>query len=381
MKKFPLACALAFAASVSPAMADDAPPVSQAAQQQAVQPMRDITSLALSKEMSPGWNLGNALEATPDETSWGNAPASQKLMDAVRAAGFRTVRIPVSWTAHADAHFTIDRAWMKRVTEVVDYALKAGLYVVVNVHWDGGWLQPTHANQAEANAHLARLWTQIVDNFRDYDDHLLFAGTNEVMVTGDYAPPTDEYAGVQNGFNQVFVDTVRASGGNNARRHLVVQGYNTNIDNTVARFRLPADTVPDRLMVEVHDYDPYDFTLNEKSDIWQWGAIAIDPSAMEAWANEAHVDAQFQKMKEHFIDKGIPVILGEYAATPHIGRKGAIRYAAYWDYYMTRSAHQHGLVPVFWDSGALVHGSGLFDRKTGKPYLPDVVGLIVKAGQ
>jgi len=369
MKRLSLACAMALAVVLAPAMAGEAPP------------MRDITSLALSGDMSPGWNLGNALEALPEETSWGNPPASRKLLDAVRAAGFKTVRIPVSWTAHADRHFTIRRAWMKRVTEVVDDALKAGLYVVINVHWDGGWLQPTHARQADANAHLARLWTQIADNFRDYDDHLLFAGTNEVMVTDDYAPPTDEYAEVQNGFNQVFVDTVRASGGNNARRHLVVQGYNTNIDHTLKRFRLPVDTTADRLMVEVHDYDPYNFTLNEKSGIWQWGSIATDPAAVEAWANEAHVDAQFQAMKAQFIDKGIPVLLGEYAATPRVDHKESLRYVAYWDYYMTRSARRHGLVPVFWDSGALVHGSALFDRKTGKPYLPELVDLIIQAGQ
>lgn len=121
-------------------------------------------------------------------------------------------------------------------------------------------------------------------------------------MTDDYGPPSAEYAAVQNGFNQVFVDAVRATGGNNAQRHLVVQGFNTNIDNTLAVNTLPRDTARQRLMMEVHFYDPYDFTLNAASHIWQWGAGATDPAATEPWGDEAHVDAQMQKMKTAWIE-------------------------------------------------------------------------------
>jgi len=345
--------------------------------------MRNITSLELSKQMSPGWNLGNSLEATPDETAWGNAATTQALMDGVKAAGFKTVRIPAAWKAHADANDNIDPAWMARVKQVVDYARNAGLVVVVNVHWDGGWMQPTFAQQATANARLKKFWTQIGNAFNDYDDHLLFAGTNEVMVDGDYTKPTAEYCSVQKGFNQTFVDAVRATGGNNARRHLVVQAYNTGIDWAVdCNATLPTDTVASRLFIEVHYYDPFDFTINDKSEIWQWGSIATDPSATETWANEPWVDAQFQKMKAGFVDKGVPVLLGEYAAMLRSDHDPAGTYRTYWDKVITRSAIQHGLVPVYWDNGYPAnHQMGLFDRASGAQSFPDVIGAIVGAAQ
>ena len=340
----------------------------------------DITALQMAHQMGAGWNLGNSLEATGGETAWGNPPATRALFDAVRAAGFRTVRIPLAWKQYGDADDRIGAAWMARVTRVVDDARAAGLVVIINIHWDGGWIQPTVARQAAVNARLATFWTQIANNFKGYDDQLLFAGTNEVMVEGDYKPPTAEVAAVQNGFNQVFVDAVRATGGNNATRFLVVQGFNTNIDITEATARLPADTARDRLMMEVHYYDPYDFTLNAASGIWQWGATATDPKATEPWADEAHVDAQFEKMKTRFVDRGVPVILGEFAAISRTERPGAEAYRIRWNRYVARSAATHGAVPVYWDPGSTGnHSSGLFDRKTGAQVYPALVSAIVDA--
>jgi len=344
--------------------------------------IRNLTSLQLSKLMSPGWNLGNSLEATGGETAWGNAATSQALMNAVKAAGFKTVRIPVAWRQYADANDTISPAWMARVTQVVGYARTAGLYAVINIHWDGGWMQPTYAKQAEVNHRLTKFWTQIAHNFRNHDDTLLFAGTNEVLFEGDYGPPTVEYYTVQNSFNQAFVSAVRATGGNNATRHLVVQGFNTNIDYTLSHAILPSDPAPNRLMMEVHYYDPYNFTLNNDSKIWQWGAIATEASATETWANEPHADAQFQKMKARYIDQGVPVLLGEYAASLRSDYDPAGTYRRYWDQYITQSAVRHGLVPVYWDNGpASNHSSGLFDRSTGAQTFPDVVSAIVNAAR
>src|SRR5687768_9567499 len=173
-------------------------------------------------------------------------------------------------------------------------------------------MQPTQAQQTYVNNRLRKFWTQIANNFRNHDDYLLFAGTNEVMVDGDYGTPTAEYYTVQNSFNQTFVDAVRATGGNNAVRHLVVQGFNTNIDHAYSFATLPNDSASGRLMMEVHYYDPYNFALNENSQIWQWGSIATHPAATETWANESWVDAQFQKMRARFVDQGVPVIVGEY---------------------------------------------------------------------
>lgn len=349
-----------------------------AATAQAEPSLGDLTSLQLARRMGTGWNLGNSLEATGGETAWGNAATTQALLDAVKAAGFQTVRIPVAWKQYANADDRISPRWMARVAEVVGYARQAGLFAMINLHWDGGWMQPTRVRQAEANARITRFWTQIGRHFEGHDETLLFAGTNEVMVEGDYGPPKPEYVEVQNGFNQTFVDAVRATGGRNARRHLVVQGFNTNIDHTVAHAVMPRDTARDRLMMEVHYYDPYEFTLDEKSAIWQWGAGAKDPKATAPWGGEAHADAQFAKMKRHFIDRGIPVILGEFGAIQRTERPASEPYRLAWNRHIARSARAHGLVPVYWDNGVNgQHGMGLFDRRTGAQTAPELIRAVL----
>lgn len=340
--------------------------------------MRAITSTELAAQMGLGWNLGNSLEATGGETAWGNPRVNQQMIDAVKAAGFKTIRIPVAWRQYADANDRISPAWLERVAEVVGYARQAGLIVMINAHWDGGWLQPTYAKQKEANARLASYWTQIATHFKAHDDGLLFAGTNEVMVDGDYGTPTAEYVAVQNGFNQIFVNAVRATGGNNAVRHLIVQGFNTNIDHTLAFAVLPQDSASQRLMMEVHYYDPYKYSLDDKSGLWQWGAAATDPKLAETWGNEAWADAQFQKMKTRYADKGVPVILGEYCAIARNDIPGAEKYRQDWNRYVTKSAASRGLVPVYWDNGSTgQHSCGLFNRVTGAQVYPALIKAIV----
>ena len=368
----------ASAASADPAAAAPAAPAAPTSPP-ATSGMRDLTSLQLSQQMGAGWNLGNSLEAIGGETAWGNPATAQALMTAVKAAGFKTVRIPVSWKQYADANDNIATTWLARVAQVVDYARNAGLHALVNIHWDGGWMQPTLAAQPVANARITKFWTQIANHFKGYDDMLLFAGTNEVMVEGDYGTPKAEYVGVQNGFNQAFVAAVRATGGNNAVRHLVVQGFNTNIDHTVNFAVMPTDTAANRLMMEVHYYDPYDFTLNDKSATWQWGAGATDAKATQTWANEAYTDAQFQKMKARFVDKGVPVILGEFGAIRRTEYAGAEAYRVAWNRYVSRSAWAHGMVPVYWDAGAARdnHSMGLFDRATGEQVYPALIQALV----
>jgi endoglucanase len=366
-----LAAALGMAAALAGCATPPGDPVAAASTRTVSSTNKD-----LAQAMSPGINLGNTLEALPTETSWGNPPTAQKVMDAYKAAGFNSVRIPVAWLAHADAQDRIDPAWMARVKQVVDHARRAGLYVMINTHWDGGWLNhTTYDKQAALNARLARLWTQIANAFKDYDEHLLFAGTNEVGMENLFTPPTDEYAAVQNSFNQTFVTTVRATGGNNAKRHLVVQGYNTNIDHTLKHAVLPTDTIADRLMMEVHYYDPYDFALNGDSKIWQWGAIAKDPAATQTWADEPWVEKQFSAMQKRFVDRGVPVLVGEYGAYPKQQFPGMKPYVDYWIRHVTGSMRKHGLVPMWWDTGALI------DRSTGAQKEPDVIRAIVESGR
>jgi endoglucanase len=329
-----------------------------------------------SRLMSPGLNLGNTMEAIPKETSWGNPIPTEAYFRGVRAAGFRSIRIPLAWTQYADANNRISSTWMAHVTDVVRMGLGAHLYVMINVHWDGGWIQATFAKQKAATLKLRQFWNQIATNFKEFDNHLLFAGTNEIGVDGVYGPPTPENAEVQNSFNQAFVETVRATGGENAARMLVVQAYNTDIDAAVkVNTKMPVDSVPNRLMMEVHYYSPYNFTLNEKSEIWQWGKTATDPKATDTWGNEDYVDGEFAKMKAEFIDKGVPVILGEYCSGMKERFPGMDRFRKLWDEYVTRSACSHGLIPMLWDTG------GILNRVTGEPKDRDLVtrlGMAVK---
>jgi endoglucanase len=339
--------------------------------------------------LMPGWNLGNSLEATgtgktpytsSKETNWGNPVVNQQIFNGIAAAGFKSVRIPVSWMQYADRNNVIQPFWLARVKAVVDMARNAGLYVIINEHWDGGWVRPTNRDARTANPKLQALWTQVGNYFKNYDNHLLFAGTNEVTV--DYGTPTQEYCTVQANYNQIFVNAVRATGGNNATRTLISQGYNTNIDNTidVCGAKVPTDTATGRLMMEFHYYDPWNFAGNDQSAIWQWGSIATDPNATETWANEPYVEAHMDKLKATYADKGIPIIIGEYGAISKTEYDAPMKYRNFWDNYIAGSAKRHGFATYYWDNGYPDnHQFGLFNRNTGAQYYPTTVNTIVTA--
>ncbi|MBN1926200.1 MAG: glycoside hydrolase family 5 protein [Prolixibacteraceae bacterium] len=347
--------------------------------------MPDIGSVEFSKKMVPGWNVGNSLDAIGGETNWGNPKINQLLMDSISAAGFKSVRIPVAWSKFSDeSAFTIQTSWLNRVEEVVNYVLNAGMIAVFNIHWDGGWMQPTYKQQDYVNKRLAAMWEQIAIRFRDYDNRVLFAGTNEVMVEGNYSAPTAENATVQNSFNQTFVNTVRNTGGRNTYRYLVVQGYNTNINYTVSSFIMPVDEVENRLMVEVHYYDPYNFALNENSTITQWGKKATDASKTETWANESYANGQFAKMKKNFVDKGFAVLIGEYGAISrnNLGseelNKEHAEFRRYYIEYITKVIVENGQVPFYWDNGYTGnHSFGLFNRDNGAKAFPEIIQTIM----
>jgi endoglucanase len=353
--------------------------------------MGSLTSVEFARTMVPGWNVGNSLEASPGETSWGNPLISQKLMDSIKAAGFKSVRIPVAWSSHfSDAStFTIDQNFLSRVQEVVNYVIQAGMVAIINIHWDGGWMVPTYAQQTYVNNRLTVMWRQIAIEFRDYDNRLLFAGMNEIHVESVYSGPTVENSAVHNGLNQAFVSTVRSTGGRNAYRYLAVQGYNTNIDFTYNSFAVPRDAVQNRLLVEVHYYDPYDFTINASNNtVTQWGKNATDPNKTETWANESYADAQFLKMKSKFIDKGYGVILGEYGVIARLNLGSAALnaeyagYRRYYDEYITGSIVRNGLVPFYWDNGGTGDKSlGLFNRANGTQVYRDIIKAIVDAAK
>ena len=326
------------------------------------------TAPAVASQMTVGWNLGNTLEAICSETAWGNPAASQTLINSIKAAGFNSIRIPVSWDCHTapSGTTTIPADWMARVKQVVDYAISQDMFVIINIHWDNGWLQdhPTFAFQTAVNAKQQAYWTQIATTFRAYDHHLLFAGTNEVHA--DFGTPTAEHNTVQQSYNQTFVNAVRATGGNNASRSLVVQTYNTNIGHGLTFFNMPTDTIASRLMVEVHYYDPYDFTLNPNGACNVWGSRFPDSGANCNWAYEPWVDSQFAQVKAKWVDQGIPVILGEYGVGTRPGKNLEAR--AYWNEYINRAAAANGVKTFYWDNGVLPSandGFAIFNRSTG----------------
>lgn len=352
----------------------------------------DDNALALAAKMGKGWNLGNTLEATDGtnagETSWGNPKASQTLINGVKAAGFNTVRIPCAWNAYIEdgTTYRIKDSWLARVKEVVDYCVSIDMYAIINIHWDGGWLEenPTYDKQEEVNKKQKALWEQIAVYFRDYDEHLLFAGTNEVHA--NYNTPSAENIEVQESYNQTFVDAVRSTGGRNAWRNLIVQSYNTNIDNAVNYMTMPTDPTVNRIMAEVHFYDPYEFCLREDNTVFLWGKD-FSGTGTASWGQEDWVDTQFARMKTSFVDKGVPVVLGEYGAilrtslgtsdyTNHLkARNNYLR-------YVTGVAINNGLVPVYWDNGGTGDkGMGLFNRSTGEQVHADAIEAIISAGK
>lgn len=340
-------------------------------------------AMVMAPKMGLGWNLGNTLEATSgpnasgvytaSETLWGNPLTTQALMDGVKAAGFNTVRIPTAWSGYIvdQTTYKISDAWLMRVREVVDYCVSNDMYAIINIHWDGGWLEehPLFSSQVEVNKKQKALWEQIAVAFRNYDQHLLFAGTNEVHA--NYGNPTAEHIEVQQSYLQTFVNAVRSTGGKNTYRNLIVQGYNTNIGHTNAYMTMPSDPTSNRIMAEVHFYDPFDFTLDATSTKYYWGAEFAGLGNTSTWGQEAWVDSEFAIVKTKFVDNNIPVILGEYGPMFRAALSGQtltnhIASRNHYLNYVTKKALENGIVPVYWDNGPMGNNSsGLFNRSTG----------------
>ncbi|WP_321478804.1 cellulase family glycosylhydrolase [uncultured Bacteroides sp.] len=332
-------------------------------------------ALTLASKIKLGWNLGNSMEVPANlggETGWNNPKTTKTFIDVVKAAGFNAVRIPCAWDSYIEnrATYKVKDSWLARVKEVVDYCIDNDMYVILNIHWDGGWLEnnPTMAKQGEVNREQQALWKQIAINFRTYDEHLLFAGTNEVHVADVYSDPTTENNTAQQSYNQTFIDAVRATGGRNRFRNLIVQTYNTNIAYGVKYMKMPIDVVQNRMMVEVHYYDPYDFALNGSSSIYYWGMDYKKYGLVGDWGQEGYLESTFALMKTNFVDKGYPVILGEFGA---IRRSSLVNDVlghhlesrAYYLESVTATAKKYGMVPFYWDNGDIGNnGMGIFDR-------------------
>ncbi|WP_211319918.1 cellulase family glycosylhydrolase [Flavobacterium aquicola] len=338
------------------------------------------TAVQLAAKMKLGWNIGNTLEATGGETNWGNPRVTKALIDLVKANGFNAIRIPCSWNQNANSTTAkISATWLARVKEVVQYCVDNDMYVIVNIHWDGGWLEEncTEAKKEANNAKQKAFWEQIATNLRDFDEHLLFASANEPNVKDAVG------MAVLNSYHQTFIDAVRSTGGKNAYRNLIIQGPSTDIKTTNELMTtLPTDKVADRMMAEVHFY-PYQFCLLDKDgkESWEkmfyyWGAgnhSTTDITRNPTWGEEADVDKFFLSMKTQFVNKGIPVILGEFGAirrdltgdalTLHLKSRAAFLK------YVVKQSRANGMIPFYWDAGNLgVNTMSLFDRSNNSVY-------------
>lgn len=358
----------------------------------------ELDQTAITAAMGMGWNLGNQLEASsnkvPNETTWGNPTITEDLIKAVKAQGFNTIRIPVSYLSKIGEapDYTIDSAWLDRVQEVVDYVVGNDMYAVMNIHGDGyytvdgGWLLCVDDNQDEIKAKYEAVWKQIADRFKDYDEHLIFESMNEEFDNTYGRPNKDGYANI-NEYNRIFVDTVRGTGSNNTKRWLLLPGWNTNIEYTAGNygFVIPEDKLCEsdgkRIMISVHYYDPYNFTLDENSSSakTQWGKYATEN--FDNWGQEDHVDSQMQMLHDTFVAEGYPVIIGEMGVQDKTHLSESFNeYRRYWLEYVVKSAKANGCIPVYWDNGWNgKNGFGLFDRTSCTVTQQSLIDAMIRA--
>ena len=351
-------------------------------------------AMQLPYKLGIGWNLGNHFDAYSNgvsyETAWGNPKATQFTFDRVKAAGFKTVRIPVTWLGHIGEapDYKIDEAWLDRVAQVVCYAEKSGLNAVVNMHHDGAdgahWLDIKGAAQDPAvhqrvMAQITAMWGQIAAKFADKGEFLIFESFNEIhdgsWGWGDNRKDGGKQYQCLNEWNQAFVDAVRAAGGKNVDRILAVPAYCTNVDLAIESFVMPQDSAEDRLVMAVHSYDPYDYTL--PATYSEWGHTA-DPAKKVAGDNEAELEKLFQKISTHFISKGIPVYLGEFGCVNRATEREQ-KFQQYYFRYFAKLSQIYGVPCMVWDNGAKGAGNerhAFFDHATGDYCSPEAAAAM-----
>lgn len=345
--------------------------------------MRNITSQQLVEDMTFGWNLGNTLDVCQadrdgdgkinehveagekvDETLWGNPKATKELFTSLKKNGVNAVRIPVTWRDHMDSNGNIDREWMDRVQQVVDYAYSQGMYVIINVHHDGGgdpkfgaWI--IEESQKDYNTFLKKyknIWKQIAERFKNYSDYLFFESMNEVGFDTLYNKNKADAYNLINKINQDFVDIIRATGGNNAKRHLLIAGYYTDIERTCdSLYKMPDDKAG-RCILSVHYYTPWDFCTCDRKHTWGTNSEV------------RQMETLIGKMKKNFVDKGIPVIIGEYAASG-----SDLSSCIFFIEKLNKLCSDYGIATFIWDSGSQVN------RKTYKWRTPQYLEALKRA--
>ena len=327
----------------------------------------NLSAIEWTRDVVMGWNLGNALESSGGETNWGNPKTTQAMIKAVADAGFNAIRIPVRWTEQlSDAqNMVVKDTWLARVKEIVDWALAENMYVIINTHHEA-WLDrnPFYSKQQENNQKLHALWTCIATYFRDYGEKLIFAGTNETTV--DWSAPNTEQQTVQNSYNQTFVDAVRDTGGKNYYRNLVVQTFACSPYFGLNGLTIPTDKVEERLSVEFHYYDPYEYCGS--CTYYYWGEAYKDKGRILTSSTESTITNLFDRITNSWTKKGLGVVMGEYGVSNHYTNDDMQTQQENMQYYLkcvTGEARKHGFAAFVWDNNAFNNGPenfGIFKR-------------------
>lgn len=341
--------------------------------------VRSDDAMNFVSQMGIGWNLGNSLDSTSNgassEISWGNPLTTEEMILDIKEMGFDTVRIPVSWYLHVNMEGKVEPTWMARVKEVVNYAYDNGMYVILNSHHDnlfydiGGCVKREKTFEA-SKERMKNLWAQIAEEFKDYDEHLIFETLNEPRTVGsekEWQGGTPEEREVVYALNEVIVETIRESGGNNKDRYIMVPSYGaTNNIEVLKEMKLPDD---DHLIMSVHAYSPYDFAMNG------------DATGEFTESDRKELDSLFSALNEVFVSKNIPVVLGEFGAT----NKDNLEDRCAWADYYVRGAKKYNMVSIVWDNNNYGEGAeyfGLYNRREGTWYFPELAeAYTAAAGQ
>ena len=341
--------------------------------------MCDISSWDLVSEIQVGWNLGNSLDTQHydglyAETAWGNPVTTFKMIKTVSNAGFDSVRVPVTWQQHLgeSPDYLIDEEWLNRVEEVVGYVLTTGMFCILTTHHED-WIFPDCENEQQNTEQLTAVWKQISERFKDYNEKLIFAGMNEPRLIGtddEWNGGTPEAHEIVSRLNKAFIDTVRSTGGRNELRHLLIPSYAASSEE-VAMIAF-SNTFPhdeDKIIALINSYTPYNFTLNT--------------SGTDKWAPSVHeleIDWLFESLKEHLLDKDIPVIIGETGA---LNKKGNLESRIAWTSYYFDKARELGIPVFWWDNGVFdknisgIEVLGLLDREQVEFAFPEIVDAIM----
>lgn len=337
------------------------------------------TAAEVVADMGFGWNLGNSLDSyvgttlgcqdLSSETSWGNPRTTQTLIDGVKASGVGTIRVPVTWYNHMDSDYNIDDAWMDRVEEVVNYVLDNNdTYCILNVHHDtgeNGWLKASSNNLDTKKEMFTAIWEQISERFSGCGDKLIFEGFNEILDdSSEWVSPNQESLNIVNDLNQIFVDTVRKSGGNNAQRCLIVNTYAASGNPYVtSNFKVPADTVSNKIIAECHVYQPFYFTSEHYPEETTWEQ------------NKYYLDEQLDAIYNNFVQKGTPAIIGEFGCAY---TKDNMSEIISWAKYYVETCTEYGIPCIYWDNGSQYK---LYNRTTGAVTQENLLNTMLAASK